>query len=311
MANYNELTPDNITFIKKLYNDKNITKLQAQDVLSSYFETTTRTIRNWARHLELNTIAPIIPESKVLVYDIETSRTTIKTWWTGKQYISHNQLRDEPQIISIAWKWLGEDMVHTHHWDMDTHSDKQLLEEFLQHYNSADMVVGQNNNRFDNRRIAARALKHDLYIDIHVKSYDIMAQLKKHTRLPSYSMAYVTKYLGITQKLSHEGIYMWDMVEDGTPSEQKEYMAKMIEYNIGDIISTEEMYLKVRKHTGQVTHLGVTSGAGKYSCKSCGGTHLELVRTTTTPSGNIQRIMKCADCDSTSRISNTLFLNNN
>lgn len=249
-------------------------------------------------------------ESKVMIYDIETSQAEFKQWWTGKRYVSHDRMIKEPVVISIAWKWLGEDDVHTDHWDMKTHSDRELMNRFLKEYNKADVVIGQNNDRFDNRWINARALKHGLYVNTFVRSFDIMKQGKRLFRLPSYSMAFMTKFLGITQKQSHEGIFMWDMIEDGTPKEQKEYMDKMLDYNIGDIISTEEMYYKMRPYMRQVSHLGALEGKGKYSCPECGGNNIELVRTTTTPAGTVQRIMRCMDDNVEFRISNSLYLKN-
>lgn len=247
---------------------------------------------------------------KLLVYDIETSQAEFKQWWTGKRFVSHDRMTKEPEILSIAWKWIGKETVFTDHWDMKTHSDKGLMERFLEEYNKADMVIGQNNDRFDNRWINARALKHGLYVNTHVRSFDIMKQNKRLFRLPSYSMAFMTKFLGITLKQSHEGIHMWDMIEDGTPKEQKEYMDKMLKYNVGDIISTEEMYYKIRPYVGHMMHVGALEGKGKYSCPSCGGTNIELVRTTSTPAGTLQRIMKCNDDNVEFRISNSLYLKN-
>lgn len=288
-----------------------LSREEAQEQLSDTFDVSTRTIRNWAKDMELLSETPIFStKAKIMIYDIETSQAEFKQWWTGKRYVSHDRMTKEPEILSIAWKWLGDDMIYTDCWDMETHSDKELMERFLAEYNTADMVIGQNNDRFDNRWINARALKHGLYVNTMVRSFDIMKQGKRLFRLPSYSMAFMTKFLGITLKQNHEGILMWDMIEDGTPEEQAEYMAKMLDYNIGDIISTEEMYFKMRPYMGHVTHFGVLDGKGKHSCPNCGGSNIELVRTTTTPAGTIQRIMRCKDDNVEFRISNSLYLKN-
>lgn len=249
-------------------------------------------------------------EVKLMIYDIETSQAVFKQWWTGKRFISHDRMIKEPEIMSIAWKWLGTEEVFTDSWDMKTHSDKDMMKRFLKEYNKADLVIGQNNDRFDNRWINARALKHGLYVNTHVRSFDIMKQNKRLFRLPSYSMAFMTKFLGITLKQNHEGIFMWDMVEDGTAKQQKEYMEKMLDYNIGDIVSTEEMYYKLRPYMGHMTHVGALKGNGKYSCPNCGGSNIKLIRTTTTPAGTVQRIMGCEDDNVEFRITNSLYLRN-
>ena len=257
-------------------------------------------------------VSKLVPKeeraAKIMVYDIETSQVEFKAWWPGKQYVGWNQITKEASIISIAWKWLGDDEVFTDNWDMDTHCDKGLMVRFLEEYNKADMVIGQNNDRFDNRWVNARALKHSLYVNTHIRSFDIMKQGKRLFRLPSYSMKFMTQFLGITLKQNHEGIHMWNMIENGKPEEQAEYMQKMLDYNIGDIISTEEMYYKMRPYMGHTTHIGALEGKGKYSCPSCGSTNIELVRTTTTAAGTVQRIMKCNDDNVEFRVSNSLYL---
>ena len=92
-------------------------KKEVQELLSIEFEVTTRTVRTLAKELGLNPTYTNTKNDRVMVYDIETSRIQVKTWWTGKQYINHSQLKSEPTIISIAWKWIGEDKVYYLTWD--------------------------------------------------------------------------------------------------------------------------------------------------------------------------------------------------
>tara|TARA_R110002049_G_scaffold230196_2_gene402340 strand:+ start:2297 stop:3163 length:867 start_codon:yes stop_codon:yes gene_type:complete len=227
----------------------------------------------------------------VMIYDIETSRVTAKLWGTGKQYVNHKQLRSETTIISISWKWLGEDKIHALTWDKD-HSDKKMMEEFLVEYNRADMIIGQNNDRFDNKLINTRAAKYGFDVNVHVKSYDILKQTRRLFRLPSYSMDYVTKFLGVTHKQSHEGIHMWDCIEDGTEAEQAEYLQKMVDYNVGDIVATEAMYYRIRKYAGHKVHFGVLEGREKFTSPTDGTDDLFLQSVSTTAGGSLQYIMK-------------------
>ena len=143
---------------------------------------------------------------------------------------------------------------------------------------------------------------------IIVKSFDIIKHCKRLFRLPSYSMAYIAKFMGITLKQSHEGIVMWDKIEDGTPQEQAEYIQKMINYNVGDIVTTEEMFLKLRKYMGHAMHLGVLEGGEKYSCPACGGTNIELFKVTYTNAGTMQYIMRCLDDDVQFKLSHRNYM---
>ena len=304
--NYKQLTDDQVSFIKTMYTTMK-SRQEAQELLSLHFGVHTRTIRKWALKLGLTGVEAN-PSSRVMVYDIETSRTTAKVWWTGKQYINHKSLQSEPAIISICYKWIGEEKVYTLTWDKNQ-CDKKMLKKFLVAYNNADMVIGQNNDRFDNRWVNARAMKHNLDINTMVKSFDVMKQTKKLFRLPSYSMDYITKYIGVENKMSHEGIIMWDKIEDGNKAEQKEYLQKMVDYNIQDIICTEQMYVKLRKYMGHKVHFGVLNGKPKYSSPSDGSTDLTLVKTTTSVAGTIQHIMRSNTDGVQFKLSNREYLN--
>lgn len=305
--NFNALTETDFDLIKKAYSDET-SKKEAQEFISDYFDVSERTVRNWANRLELGMMSKnIVNPTKILIYDIETSRVSAKLFWTGKTYINYKQIRGEPSIISVSWKWLGEDTVSHLKWDMKTHSDRKLMEDFLKVYNSADMVVGYNNKNFDDRWINARAMKYNLFVNVYVKSFDLIKHSKRLFRLISYSMAYLAEFYGVTLKQSHEGIKMWDMIEDGNKEEQEEYIQKMVNYNVGDIITTEEIFLKLRKYMGHVIHVGAFEGGEKYSCPHCGGTNVELLKVTNTAAGTLQYIMKCNDDDVQYKISNTEY----
>lgn len=246
-------------------------------------------------------------EPKILVYDLETSLVRAEVFWTGKQYIHHSQLIDEPKIITVAYKWIGKDKVHYLTWD-EKQCDKKLVEEFLVSYNAADMVIGLNNRNFDDKWINARALKHSLFVNTKVKSFDILSKTKSKFRLPSHSMKYIAEYLGVTLKQEHEGRKMWRKIQWGTPEEQKEYLKKMVDYNIGDIVSTEEIYYRIRPYVKAEMHMGVYGGNEKWTCPECGGKDVELYKTTYTASGTVQRIMRCNSDDILYKISNTSYL---
>lgn len=300
-----KLSNEDYDLIRQTYKNSTSRK-KAQKKLAKHFNVTTRSIRNWSKKIDLG-VNNVSNPNKILIYDIETGRIPAMVWWTGKQYIGHNQLLEEPKIITIAYKWLGENDVKYLTWDKN-HCDKDMLKEFLKVYNKADLVVGQNNDRFDNRWVNARAMKYNLDINVFIRSFDIMKQTKRLFRLPSYSMAYITKFLGVETKLQHEGILMWDMIQRGTPGEQKEYLQKMVDYNVQDIIATEDMYLSLRKYMGNVVHFGVLNGEEKWTCPNCGSRKVKLYKTTVTSAGTIQRIMKCND-GVQYKISNKQYMN--
>lgn len=246
--------------------------------------------------------------AKILVYDLETSLVLAKVFWAGKQFVNAKQLMTEPNIISVSYKWLGSDKVHSLSWNNG--DDKELVKKFLKIYNQADMVIGINNNNFDNRWMVARAMKYNLYVNTYIKSFDVQRKLKSLARLPGYSMAYISEYFNVIQKQSHEGIIMWEKIQWGTKKEKKEYLQKMIDYNIGDIITTEELYYRLRRYMPNELHIGQFESSDKHTCPTCGGKNLKVLNKTTTRIGNIQVIMQCKNDKTTFKISNSNFLKN-
>ena len=159
---FKQLTDTSLELIRDVYSDESSREV-SQQLLANHFGVSGRTIRNWAKKLGLTGVESN-PSSRVMIYDIETSRTQAKVWWTGKQFVGHKQLQSEPAIISICYKWLGEEKVYTLTWDKNQ-CDKKMLKSFLKDYNTADMVIGQNNDKFDNRWVNARAMKHNLDVN--------------------------------------------------------------------------------------------------------------------------------------------------
>jgi hypothetical protein len=302
---FKELLQEDLDLITKVYKESESRK-QAQSKLAIMFNVTERTIRNWVKYIGIVGDDNISP-AKILIYDIETGRVPAMVWWTGKQYVNHNQLIEEPKIITIAYKWLGENIVYDLTWDKNQ-SDKDMITQFMKVYNKADMVIGQNNDRFDNRWVNARAMKYDLEVNTFVRSFDIMKETKRLFRLPSYSMAYITKFLGVETKLQHEGIIMWDKIQFGTKEEQAEYLQKMVDYNRQDIVATEDMYLSLRKYMGNKVHFGVLNGNEKFTCPNCGSYNVKLYSTQVTPAGTVQRVMVCKEDGVKYKITNKTYM---
>jgi DNA polymerase elongation subunit (family B) len=308
---FDDLTKSDINLIREVY-QKNNSRKEIQTFLAKTFNVERRTIRRWAKKLGIGVLKEnVINPAKILIYDIETPRLTAELWWSGKQFVNGNDIIDEPKIISISWKWYGEDIVHAAHWDIETQDDRRMMEEFLDHYNEADIIVGINNNRFDNRWINVRAVKHGLAVNTFPRSIDIQMQCKRYFRMPSYSLKYTCEFFDVPyKKLDHEGIIMWRKIQYGDLEERKEYMKKMIEYNVGDIMATEALFMRLLPVLNLQSHLGVAYGNQPYSCPMCGGVeNIELFKTTITPAGTVQHIMVCGEEGHKYKISNRNYLN--
>jgi uncharacterized protein YprB with RNaseH-like and TPR domain len=246
--------------------------------------------------------------SKILFYDIETTKLLADVWWTGKQYVSHASLRTETKIISISYKWLGSEKVECITWDNDKKCDKELIEKFLKIYNEANFVVGINNDNFDNRLVNVRGFKYQLDVNTHVRSLDLQREAKRLFRLPSYSMAYIAKYLGLEGKYNHAGGSMWEDIQYGVKEKSEKALKEMVKYNDQDVLTTEQLYFHMRKYIKTIMHIGVLNNTQKYCCPTCGSDKVSLYKTTVTPAGTIQHIMQCEKDEIKYKINNSTYL---
>lgn len=316
---FENLTRDDKDLILKVYDTNRDNKSKAQQILAEHFDVTTRSIRNWARRLGENSNE--FDSTKVLVYDLETSRVLADVWWPGKQFVGHGSLHEDPRIITVAWKWMHEETVHTLRWDdvpavpagdyaiAGWGDDANLVAKFAEVYNQADLAIGQNNDNFDKRFLAQRCLVHTVPFNRFVRSVDLMKASKKEFRAPSYSLDYQAKRLGITNKQTHEGISMWRNAQyHRDPEVRKSAIDAMEKYNIGDIITTEEDYLRLIPYIDHKIHFGTLGGGHKWNCPNCGGTNVEKVYHTSTPAGTVQHIMRCKDDGQTFKISATQYV---
>lgn len=244
---------------------------------------------------------------KILIYDIEITKTPFELWWSGEQFVNGNNSIRDSRIISISYKWLYSDLVHNITWK--NKSDKDLMKEFLAVYNEADMVIGINNNKFDNKFINARSAKYNLDVNLHIKSLDVQKEVRRLFRLPSYSMKYLGKYFDLPQqKMKVHLEDLWEDIMYGTKKQAKKAMKKVVKYNNIDVLTTEQLYLRLLKYLKHPIHIGVFEGESKISCPICGGNHIEHYKTTITTAGTVQRIMKCKEDSHLYKVSNSEYL---
>lgn len=208
-------------------------------------------------------------KSKILYIDIETSPNIMMVWSTGKQFVGHTQIIDERKIICISYKWSGSDKTYNVHWGVKKQCDKSLLEKIIPVMNKADLIIGQNHERFDIKWINTRLAFHNL-TPINIKTLtmlDTMKLAKANFYLNSNSMAYMSKFLGVEQKMDGGG---YARVKSIVLDKDKEALAEHIEYCNGDIKTTEELFERMKPYVELTKSLGFIETGSRDVCPSCG-----------------------------------------
>lgn len=208
----------------------------------------------------------------ILFYDIETAPLKAYVWGCGEQVIRHGQLvkgASRFKIISLAYAFNNE-KVKTLHWDFNKQDDTHILTEFTKLTKQADIVIGKNNKKFDDKRIHTGLMFANLESshDLMFKSEDLEKQMRKYFSLPSYSLDYISEELGLGGKIKMEFSDWINIVE------KKDIKAfnKMIKYGAKDVDDTRKIWNYCVKYF--VPTYNLSAMAGKICCRVCGSKNI-------------------------------------
>lgn len=213
----------------------------------------------------------------VLVVDIESSPLLIRSWGLRDQYVSNNQMVKDWFLLSWAAKWLGDSPSKMMYMDQSKKKryddDKDLVLAIWKLLDEADIIVTQNGERFDSRKLNARFIEYGMNPPspyTHLDTYKILSRVAAFSShsLDFLSNKLCTKYRKLAHK-KYPGMELWNECLKGNQDAWKE----MKKYNIHDVLSTEELYLKVRAWTPQTApkvYINDTESVLRI-CSVCGG----------------------------------------
>ena len=262
-------------------------------LFSKGFDTTLEDCTDALRESRTEDTSIYFPEltkskSKILIYDIETSYNIVKSWRVGYNLnINPQDIVKERAIICISYKWHGEDEIHNIQWDKNQ-CDRNLVKEFINILNEADMIVAHNGDRYDLKFIKTRAIKHDLPMLVNYPQFDTLKVAKKKFSFNSNKLDYISEYLGFGNKIKTD-MSLWDRIIFDKSSKA---MDEMIDYCNKDVVLLEKVYDKLTYWEYPKLHVGALTSEDKLTSPVNGGKDFELIKTSTTSRGTIKRIMK-------------------
>lgn len=197
---------------------------------------------------------------RVLLYDIETSPSIVAVWGYYEQQVLWYEKRW--QVLSIAYKWLGESSVEC--LTNKTGNDASLIKAFRKIMDSADVTVAHNGDQFDKKKIAARMAHHKEVPLVPVPSVDTKKVAKKYFKFDSNSLNELGDFFGLGHKVQHTGIQMWRDCMNNKP----EAWELMVRYNKMDVELLEKVYLHMRPWMERPPNVALMSGVE--GCPNCG-----------------------------------------
>lgn len=234
---------------------------------------------------------------KILIYDIETAPITAYTWGLFDQNIGLNQIKSDWHLLSWAAKWLGDAPSKTMYMDnskaKDISNDRALVAELSALLNQTDIVITQNGDAFDIKKLNARAIINGLPPIKPCRSTDLLKESRKVFKFTSHKLEYMTGQLNTKyKKLKHEdypGFELWAAILKG---DQKAWKS-MKKYNIHDVLATEEAYLALQGWI-KTQNLAAYTDDAALICR-CGSKRLEKRGYAYTDAGKYQ-IFRCLSC---------------
>lgn len=217
---------------------------------------------------------------KVLLLDIETSPILAHVWDLWDQNISLSQIKQDWFILSFSAKWLGDPeskiIYHDQRHEKDIENDKTLLKKVWALLDECDVLITQNGKKFDEKKLNARFIQQGMKPHSSIKHVDTCQIAKRKFGFTSNKLEYMTDKLNTKyKKLKHNkfpGFELWSQCLKGNVEAWKE----MEHYNKYDILSLEELYLKLQPWDNSINYnhysdsLDIVCSCGSKSFQSKG-----------------------------------------
>ncbi len=204
--------------------------------------------------------------AKILIYDLETGPNLSYTW--GKYQQDVIDFKDEWELLSFAYKWLGEKPVVA--VGQDKFSEEVLVARLHQLFDEADILIAHNGDRFDQKKANAKFIQYGLMPPSFYKTIDTCKVARRYFMFNSNKLDDLGNRLGIGRKAETGGFGLWL----GCMGGDKKAWAKMLKYNAQDVRLLEKVYIKLRPWIDNHPSISLITGYDD-SCPKCGSTKLQ------------------------------------
>jgi hypothetical protein len=221
-----------------------------------------------------------------------------------------NQITSEWAIISFCFmplKGTRADIVYLDTSNKaDPRDDYELCGKLWDILHEYDVLIAQNGKRFDMRKIRARLIMHGFPPPSPTKIEDTMLMARQVAAFTSNKLEWLSEWLSKVQKSKHKsfpGFELWAECLAGNPKA----WAAMRKYNIPDVTSMRQVYLRLRPWVRGHTNVVVYTDDEQMACPVCGSHKLQQDGHSYTNVGQYARyVCKAKGCGAWSRGRRTL-----
>jgi DNA polymerase elongation subunit (family B) len=239
-----------------------------------------------------------VKKEKILLWDVETSESIVKTFSLYNRYISHKKILRDWFIICGSWKFLDENRVDSvsllsdsQRFAKDFTDDYEVVKQLREAVLQADIIVHHNGDKFDIKKLNTRLIYHRLPpLPVKLTTVDTLKEARHSFAFSSNRLDYLGKYLGVGQKVKTDD-ELWGRILDGEVSAIEE----MLEYNKGDVRLLEDVYKIMRPYIRHPNTAAIAANDSDLCCVDCQSTNLEYRGYNTNKVGTRRRF-QCLNC---------------
>lgn len=261
--------------------------------------------KTFYRNIEKPEVRAVVEKAKpkILLLDIETAPLLGYVWGLWDNNVALNQIHSDWYILSWSAKWLDapdtDIMYEDQRKSKNLEDDSKLLQGIWKLLDEADIVVGQNSKSFDIKKLNARFILNGFKPPSSYRQVDTMLLAKARFGFTSNKLEYMTSKLCTKyKKLDHakySGFKLWSECLKGN----QEAFAEMQEYNEMDVLSLQELYLKLRPWDLRTPNVNAFHDSEEISC-ACGSVEFRKNGFVTSNTGRFQRYT-CKKCGAETR----------
>ena len=178
--------------------------------------------------------------------------------------------------LSYAAKWYGEDEVFYEDLRgiVGKEDDTTVLAGIHKLLCEADVVITQNGNSFDIKKLNARFLIQGFDKPTPFKKIDTLLIAKKEFGFTSNKLDYMTDTLNKKYKKLKHGKFAGFTLWAECLKENPEAWEEMEKYNRYDVLSLEELYDNIKGWDSKHPNLNLFNDREEMACNVCGSTDL-------------------------------------
>lgn len=211
-----------------------------------------------------------MPQPRVILWDIETTHNLVAAFSLKNQdWIPAENILQERYVVCASWKVLGEKKVYAvstlddpKRFKRNPHDDNYVLATLHNVLSTADIIVAHNGDQYDIKFTEGRMLIKGLPPLPPLSKIDTLKAARDRFLFNANNLDYLGQMLGVgRKKATPRGLWLKVLAGNKTA------IRTMVEYNKGDVLLLEKVFLKLRPYMGNHVNRELFDGKG---CPRCG-----------------------------------------